>query len=450
MIHKLLAIFFLSFAYLGSFLSAEGNPYPPDQELTLEMLLDIALRNNPETRSAWANVRRSQGIYCQSLSNNQIAVDYYAYGRYHHLSKKDKKHNYTDYYVDNEIIASYLLFDFGVRKYTHQTTFFALRSAQKFCNWTFQTVMVEVIRRYSEYLDSIETYKVRQADLMDAKMNFEVAEALYDAGVKNRTDMLQARAAYVSTQIQLEVAKGEIQIALGALKNALGVTMDTPIEVKDLPKDFEPYQIHQKVESLINEAHKNRSDLQAGIEAIRQKNAEYCRALSDGYPTMTVEYGYGKKAWHRRYKENYRSDVALTLSVPIYRGYYFKNGVRTAKAALDQEVADYENALSNTAFEVLTNYWTFKTAYETFQYSIEFLEYAQESHDATLASYKAGMGNIQDLFEAQRELASARNAHVRAKTAWILSLANLTYSTGMLQGPDDPLCKQCSLSRSSP
>lgn len=418
------------------------NPYQTEEPLSLEMLIDIALRNNPDTAIAWANVRAVKAAHCQNLSDNYVAIEYDGLGERSHISRQ-KAPSATSLSYNQELAISYLLFDFGQRTYSHYSTWYALKSAIYDKNWVIETVVLEVIESYTNYLDAISQLHARFADLEDAKLNFDIADTLYRAGIRTRSDMLQARSDLLEAEIQKDTAEGIVEIRFGELKNALGITQMADIQVQNLPEEFSPYEINDKLDHLLDTAKEYRNDLKAAYASVQQREALYSRAVVDGLPSLNVGWSAGQRTGQKP-RENYRTGAEFAVSIPIFQGYFFKNGRRRARAELDREVAVLDNSCQQSALEVVTSYYAFKTAYRTYEGTVEFLKNAEESYEVTLANYKAGVSAFQALSDAQRSLTTARSQHIQAKTAWILSLSRLTYFTGMILNTNKPVYKECS------
>jgi outer membrane protein TolC len=62
----------------------------------------------------------------------------------------------------------------------------------------------------------------------------------------------------------------------------------------------------------------------------------------------------------------------------------------------------------------------------------DLLNSAEQSNDAALARYKAGVGGIIDLLTAQSALAAARAQQVQARWIWQTALAQLAHDAGAL------------------
>jgi len=407
------------------------------ETLTLERMIGIAVCNNPRTKATWAGAWYSYWNYKQTLSTNDPHLDYIGIADYNRRSIQGEGNSSTLTTYNQDLLLTYLVFDFGVRAATQSSAYFDYVSADFLRDWTVQDVILDTVEAYTDYINAVETIRAREADLADTKLNFEVAQAHYEAGIKNISDALQAKSEYVNNELLLEVARGNEKVAMSNLKTVLALPMMLSIHPQELSPDFAPSEIVFHMDQLLDKAQTQRSDLWSSYALVLEKEQGLQRARADGWPRLNFEWTVGRRSGLTP-KENYHTQGALILTAPLYHGYYYERGIRKAYFDLEEQKAFYKEASLNASLDVATNYYNFNTAYKTYMFSVELLSYAEKTYEVTLANYKAGIGGFDDLFNAQGTLTNARNSYIQTKTAWILSLARLIHAIGMLRG-DKPL-----------
>ncbi len=214
-------------------------------------LLDIALTNHPQTRQAW-NEARSQAFAekmakstyfptIQGSESLQFANAFFGgTGITGPLRPAVNRNTNTgpifgpdqdtiggfvipgkSESVFSQLTISYLILDFGGREASvgyERQALFALNWTQ---NRTIQQVIINVIQAYYNYVNSKETERARQEDLVNAKVNLESAEVMYGAGLGRRLDVLQAQSNLENAQLELVTAKNQIKVNLGNLRQLL-------------------------------------------------------------------------------------------------------------------------------------------------------------------------------------------------------------------------------------
>ena len=78
-------------------------------------------------------------------------------------------------------------------------------------------------------------------------------------------------------------------------------------------------------------------------------------------------------------------------------------------------------------------YHNYETALQKYKFSTAFLNSASSSYDLALDSYKAGLKSVLDLLNAENQLAQARSQQIASRQETFTALANLAYSTGLLE-----------------
>jgi outer membrane protein TolC len=84
------------------------------------------------------------------------------------------------------------------------------------------------------------------------------------------------------------------------------------------------------------------------------------------------------------------------------------------------------------ALEVWRAYQDLRTQDQSLSTAADLQASAQEAYNAALARYKAGVGTLIDLLNAQTTLASASLQQIRARLDWNVAKATLARAIGVL------------------
>ena len=126
------------------------------------------------------------------------------------------------------------------------------------------------------------------------------------------------------------------------------------------------------------------------------------------------------------------TSVGINLSVPLFSGFATTYQVRSAEAQVDAKNAQLEQVHLQVALDVWTAYQNLTTATQSLRTSAVLLDSAQQSAQVALGRYKAGVGSILDLLNAQSALASARQQRIQAMFSWNIDRATLAQAMGSL------------------
>jgi outer membrane protein TolC len=105
-----------------------------------------------------------------------------------------------------------------------------------------------------------------------------------------------------------------------------------------------------------------------------------------------------------------------------------------AQAARDRAEATSQRV----ALDVWTTWQGLRTASRRVATARELLSSARASADVAGGRYREGVGSVVDLLTAQSALELARAEDVRARTDYLVGLAQLARATGRIELPADP------------
>lgn len=402
--------------------SLSGDP------LSLAELIDIALKNSPETAKSWASTKRAQAQIGLAQSDYYPTIG--VQGKLSH-GRDVKFVNgpeviFTNYGAD--LVLSYVLFDFGERKASVAATRQALTAAKWSEDFAMQRVIYKVSESYYEYLNAKALLITKQSSLKDAEAVRDAAEDLFKAGLKSEGDQAVSRATVAQLQIELAGAESQVAIAYGKLLMALGVPIEEKIQVQT---DIEP--MSEGMNDLIAAGEEKRADILAKKATLSEMHERVKKNRRGPRPKLRLLGQGGWMEYVKHRDRGYNYTAGLALDIPLFKG--FENTYQTRVALADEEItaAELKILQEDVALEVLTYSSHVKAAKETLGWSDQYLEEATKAYEAALENYKAGLHNIFDLVQTQRMLSDARMKKTEARTQWLVSLAELAFATGSLE-----------------
>lgn len=439
----------------------ENTPWHVDN------LIDIALRNNPDTRFTWQNARAAAFFWRSSFSTlfpnvnltEQLFLQKITGGAgsvtdFDSISGLADAGDASDaamaaggsvpsigvsgnsvynQWLISTLSFSYLMLDFGGRAASIKSAREALFNADWTHNRSIQTVMLNVLTFYYQHLEAKALLAARELDLKEAKENLNSAEQQFAAGVVTIVDVLQAKSAYVNIQYQIEQLRGMTRSTLGKLATAMGMPANAQFEVAALPEDLQIEKVNKDIDELIKTAKAERPDLAAAEAYWREQEANVTVAWSEGMPTFTANgiIQDTDNIHHSKLDGRFYSGSIL-LNVPVFSGFFYVNQTRRAKAIAAAAYAEWKSKEDNALLEVVISYSNFETAVQQVKFADENYFYANKAYEAALANYRFGVNTILDVLVAEAALSNARAQKIQARTFWITSLTNIAYATGTL------------------
>lgn len=399
---------------------------------TLGDLVGVALERNTLTREAWENARAAaaryageKGAYLPSLDANA------SYVRAKSPAGPDRAPAEVRSYGGSLDLA-WLLFNFGGR----EASVAAAREALYAANWTHSAVVQDVIyavqQAYFDYTTARALAAAEAASLAEAEKNLAAAEARHASGVATIADVLQARTARASARLALEDVQGRMLTTRGALATSLGLPANLAIDVAADTTAPPVASTLGAVESYLAAARAARPDLAAAEALARRAGAVARRTRAEGYPTITAGGSVGRTYYDALDRDQPGYSASLRLNVPLFTGFTHGQDVRAADADARAARARADRVAQSVVLDVWTSYYDLKTAGLRVNTTDELLKSATESHDVAAGRYRAGVGDILDLLQAQTALENARALQVQARADWYLAAARLARDTGTL------------------
>src|SRR5436190_924340 len=161
------------------------------------------------------------------------------------------------------ISLNYLLLDFGGRSGSIERARQELFAANLSHNATIQNVVLQAEVAYFTYMATASLLAAERSALAEAQANLNAAQGRNRVGLATIADVLQAKTALSQEQLNLETIQGNLQAARGGLAAALGLPANLPFELEPLAGAVPVRAMTESVDSIINDALRNRPDLAA-------------------------------------------------------------------------------------------------------------------------------------------------------------------------------------------
>jgi outer membrane protein len=443
----------------------DGSSHPiqvgviSDKPYDLPELIDIAERNNPEARTAWERARQAAGAVGLSESAYFPYLVASAAAGYDHafipFPQLQAGAALTDVSITGGgVLATtavaegaalnlkWLLFDFGVRKATATAAREKLMMANVSFNAVHQQIVFEVTRRYYEFDAAREKVAAAESSLRAADTVARAAQARLEHGLATKPESLQAEQQTAQASFELEAARGALGNEQVALVESLGILPTTKLQVaraseKPLSKNFD-----DSLDTLIDRALSQRPDVVAKLANVRASRAGVQKARAEYYPKVALGANVGFSELDVSIKDSpYFGGnepvygVGLTVELPIFDGFARSKKLSIAQSELQAAESELAGSRDAVVREVWKAYTDLKTALHKEPSATHLLSTAQSAFDASLESYRQGLGTYVEVVNAQRNLDAAQSVLVDTRSAIFTGATALAYSIGDLARP---------------
>ncbi|KWU17859.1 hypothetical protein AS149_14165 [Burkholderia cenocepacia] len=326
---------------------------------------------------------------------------------------------------------SYVLFDFGKRRATLQQSL-ANASVQRYARvGTYQQVMLDTAADYIALISLQLQAKAASDEAAAADEALTMASAKYKAGEVARSDVLQAKTVAAQARLTVVQAESTLRTAQAKLAVALGWPVNSPIrltpaEVRDAAAaDLQP------LDAMLAEAATARPDILAAKAQLQADGDQITIARAQYLPTLSVTASSGTSTLPGSPRTRTGSAM-LSLRIPLFNGFERQYSTAAATASRDQSAETLKSVQRAAALDVFTQREQLSTALSALASANAFADSASESVEVALKQYKAGVGTMYDLLNAQSQLAQARTSVAQSYATLEQSRLALAKALGQL------------------
>lgn len=399
--------------------------------LSLSDVVNIALCNNPQTRESWASARQQAALLGVARSAYLPSINNTASGNLNVASPQSPTRDNPYSNLSNNLVASYLLYDFGNRDATLENARQLLQAASASQNSVIQNLLLSVVQAYYQVQAGIASVEAALESERASKESFKAADARYKAGVATPADKLQAQTSHAQDTLSRIRAEGILKAAYGSLANVMGLDANRTLTLTarsmiNIDRDME-----QDINALIEQARQRRPDLIASEAQLRAAEASIAASRAAAKPTVSLSVSNSSQNGSDISSSNTGS-IGLSVSIPLFEGYAPSYRIRSAEALAETRAAQRDRLRLQISLDVWNAYQELRTANQSVRAALVLVESAEQSSRVALGRYKAGVGNILDTLNAQSALASAQQQKIQAELNWNIARASLAQAIGAL------------------
>jgi outer membrane protein TolC len=422
---------------------------PIDTQKTYDLaeLIDIAQRNNPETRVAWERARQAAIAVGLTEATYYPLLAVVATGAVAHVPAPIPQtvggvFTANTHFVIPALSLEWLLLDFGRRGALVDAARAQAIEAVAGFNAKHQQVLFDVTRQFHALTAVRGKVAAEHAALAAARSLEEAASTRERNGLATLPEVLQSQEETARAAYAVEDALAAEHDARLALLETIGIRPGTPIEIADSSQQPLPPALEESVDSAIDRALTQRPDLIARLATVRAKEAEVRKARADYWPRLVMRSAVAGNIGELKVEDSpYQSvhelqyDAGLRFEWTLFEGFERRNKLSLAESQRREAEDELDHAKDKAVREVWKAYDDTKVALAKHRAAAALLTAADRAWAATLESYQRGLATYPDVREAERNLAGARTLDQAARAEVLTRAAAFAFSTGDLARP---------------
>lgn len=398
-----------------------------DAPLDLSGVVAQALCRNPDSRAAWLSVQAQQSRLAVAKASYYPTLDASA------SQSRSFGDNGSANTTSARLSAGWLLYDFGARSSNKRQAEQVLEALQATQENTTQKVMQQAVDAYYAWYAADEALTAARASLDAAQETLRAAETRQRVGAGTLSDVLQARTAMSQATLGVIQRDGTREIARGTVAQALGLRAPSPVTLAapstTLPADLQPPPFEALAEALPE----RRPDLRAQKLTVEAARSSRDNVNAQDRPSISLSANDGlsrQSGAGSGFRES--GSVGVSISVPLFAGGRYRAQEAIAERQVEQAELEYERLNLTASSELWTAWQGVRTTAATVEASQAVVASASEAHRAALARYKAGLGSLIEVLNAQSTLADARQQEAATRFNWHRARITLIKASGVL------------------
>lgn len=300
---------------------------------------------------------------------------------------------------------------------------------------TEEQIIEKVANAYYQVYQTEQMLENLKENLKITEQTAKIIKGLYDAGLAKKIDYDRTVVALNNIQSTKQQLINAVNLSENALKFMIGMAMEQEITLPE--QSFEPMLLTTEGANF-----SERTELKVLSKQLELLRWQKKASESEYYPSVALTgnyswFGQGKNMpwWNGSNNGVFWSDVAsvsLNVSIPIFNGFATKSKIEKNQIEIEKAQADlretelgldlaYKNALSQLENSAIT-----------ISNQEANVKLANEVMENTRNNYKFGLATLNDILDAERDLADARNNLTKAKLEYKLAEIELLKSQGKL------------------
>ncbi len=420
--------------------------------LDLQTAARIALAGNPTLAVARSRVEQARQAVLQARSAYYPRLDFNAAASRVDLSDNSQQAQLLqvqslfgfsttiddpeDFYSAG-LTASWVVFDGFARKFNLATARFGEQISVAVNDDVRRLLLQSVIGAFLSAQLAFENITIARADEAFNQRQLTEARLRYDVGTGALSDVLNFEVRANSAIADRIVAEQVYQTSRIGLAALLGVA-DTRIPDRVTLSRLAPASSEELAaldpEALLSDALSRRPDLRQGQLTVQQAEAGVKVRRADYYPTLALSATYeGERAEDPGFEsDDFGNTVALSLRYNIFAGGLFKARLQEAKARLIEAQKAQESVEIDVSSQVRATAERVVSAQKQLSLQRTNADLVKRNRDLVEKEYKAGVGSLVRLNEAQRDLIRAQVGLATARAALHQAGYDLQSATGRI------------------
>lgn len=471
MLKKIASLFLFCFPLLGAFTDANAQ-----ETWSLKKCLDHAYQNNLQIKQQMLNEQIAESSLRKSYASSFPVLNAYANQGFNFGRAIDPYTNeitnervgFQDLYINGEVV----IFN-GFQKMNQMRYNVHNLSAVKYDSEQYKNDLTLMLAAaYLQILYNDEMLEISKKQTEISRQQLERTKGLLEAGTMAKGALLEIEAQLANDELAVVKAENNLRLSYLELIHLLDLDPSVPFSIEKPEINIESADALMELNTVINYALENDPSVKASESRIfaAEKMLSVSKSLvypslslygtlltgysdsrknitgttptgemsvigftsSNNEPVYTPDYDFDYETipYREQIHENFRQNVGLSLRIPIFNGYEYRNQVQNAKIGLDNARLENQIKRNNLNKTIQQAYADALSSLQKYQATEKSLSALEEAFTYTRQRFDLGMVNSLEFNESKNKVSKAESELIQAKFDFVFRMKVLEFYAG--------------------
>jgi multidrug efflux system outer membrane protein len=396
-------------------------------------LVDEALQNNYDLRAAVARIEQARGIQAQVQSPLFPQIGYggaISRGKNEFLGVTAPNGGRTNTAAAIGLTAFWEVDVWGRIRRANEAAIARMVATEEDRRAIMLSLVSDVAQLYFQLLGLDLQMEIAQRNTASFGASLDIFQQRAEGGVDSNLPVMRARAAQAVAAATIPQVQRDIAIT----ENALNVLLGRAPQSIERPRALSDQIVAPEVPvGLPSQLLERRPDVRAREEQMIAANAEIGVALANYFPQFSLTSALGRASLELSTFSAGSSNlwsIAAGLSGPIFQGGRIKGQEITARAAMEEAIANYLQSVVVALEDVSDALVSRQKLVEIEREQIVAVDSLIQSVSLSTDRFLSGLSSYFEVLEAQQQLFPAEQALADTRTQKLLVLVQLYRALG--------------------
>ncbi len=299
-------------------------------------------------------------------------------------------------------------------------------------------LIIDVIRSFLSVMMNEELQKFQSEIVSISEEQTKIGESQFKAGKILKSDVMILKAQLATDIHKFNESKIERENSLLQLKNLLGATCTTSLEIVNRQTDIDINSISMPpLNEFIETTLSWLPDLEISKQKIQLSNLDIKIAKAALSPVVSLSgslstgYGSNNTFALNQIGNNLKEQISLTVSIPIWNRGVAKSNIAVSQYRWEQyRIESIEKELS-LRMELEQEYFSVVIERSSFETNEIYQEAQKENFNTYRVQYLAGQISTTDLLQQQNNYLNSLNSYLQSKYSYLLNRKVLDVYMGL-------------------